>query len=33
MFTDNRIITTENPEATFNDLITYTELLNVPQLA
>lgn len=33
MSADNRIATTANPEATFNDLLTYTELLNTPPLA
>lgn len=33
MSIDDRLVTTENPEATVNDLLTYTELLNTPQLA
>jgi hypothetical protein len=33
MSVDDQLVTTENPEATFNDLLTYTELLNTPSLA
>ncbi|WP_224337926.1 DUF7437 domain-containing protein [Haloprofundus halobius] len=33
MSADDRIATTPNPEATFNDLLTYAELLNTPRLA
>ncbi|KZN22556.1 transcriptional regulator TrmB [Haladaptatus sp. R4] len=33
MSTDDRISTTPNHEETFNDLLTYAELLNTPQLA
>jgi hypothetical protein len=29
----DQLVTTENPEATFNDLLTYTKLLNTPSLA
>lgn len=33
MSTDDRIPTASNPEETFNDLLTYAELLNTPRLA
>ena len=33
MSTDDRIAKTPYPEETFNDLLTYAELLNTPQLA
>ncbi|WP_248908157.1 DUF7437 domain-containing protein [Halocatena marina] len=33
MSTDDRIRTASNPEKTFNDLLTYAELLNTPRLA
>ena len=33
MSTDNRIPAASNPEETFNDLLTYAELLNTPPLA
>lgn len=33
MSTDDRIATTDNPEETFSDLLSYAELLNTPRLA